>query len=181
MLEEMSEQGLIDLYYGDETRIALQPCVPYAWQFKGEDVFMPSTQGTGLNCFALLSRCNRCRFETTDKSINGSFIVEQLEKVSLSLERTTVIVLDNAPAHVAKPVQERLAFWQERGLFVFYLPSYSPHLNLAETLWRHLKYLWLRPQDYLETQTLFYQVRQALAAVGTLLYIHFKPLIHSET
>ena len=40
LLEQMSEQGLMDLYYGDESRVSLQPCVPYAWQFKHEDVFM---------------------------------------------------------------------------------------------------------------------------------------------
>jgi transposase len=170
----MSEQGLIDLYYGDESRIALQPCVPYAWQFKDEEVFMPSTKGAGLNCFALLSRANECRFQTTHNAINARFIVEQLEGLSLNLHGVTVVVLDNAPPHVAKQVQERRPFWQKRGLFLFYLPSYSPHLNIVEVLWRHLKYQWLRPQDYLENQTLFYQVRQALAAVGTLLNIRFK-------
>ena len=180
----MSEQGLIDLYYGDESRVSLEPCVPYAWQFRDEAVFMPSTQGRGMNCFALLSRANECRFETTQDSINAHFIMEQLENISfeaLRLERVTVVVLDNAPAHVAKCVQERRSFWQQRGLFVFYLPLYSPHLNIVEVLWRKLKYQWLRPQDYLETQTLFYQVRQALAAVGSLLKIHFQPFQHGLT
>ena len=106
LLEHMSEQGLMDLYYGDESRVSLQPCVPYAWQFKGEDAFMPSTQGRGLNCFALLSRANECRFETTHNAINARFIVEQLEGLSWGLKRITVAVLDNAPAHVAKQVQE---------------------------------------------------------------------------
>jgi transposase len=95
------------------------------------------------------------------------------------LERVTVVLLDNAPAHVAMRVQERREFWQQRGLFVFYLPPYSPHLNIAQVLWRKLKYQWLRPQDYLEPQALFYQVRQALAAVGTLLKIHFAPFQYS--
>ena len=175
MLEQMSEKGWIDLYYGDESRESLQPCVPYAWQFKGEEVFMPSEAGQGLNCFALLSRTNECRFETTQETIDADFIVEQLERLSFDVARQTVVVLDNAPAHVAKRVQERREFWQQRGLFVFYLPPYSPHLNIAEVLWRKLKYQWLRPQDYLETQMLFYQVRQALAAVGILLKIHFAP------
>ncbi len=178
-LEAMSVQGLIDLYYGDESRVSLQPCVPYAWQFRDEEVFMPSDKGAGLNCFALLSRANACRFETTQNAIDGTFIVEQLERFSFGLERITVLVLDNAPAHVAKRVQERRRFWQERGLFVFYLPPYSPHLNIAEVLWRELKYRWLKPQDYLETEALFYQVRQALAAVGTLLKIQFAPFQHS--
>ena len=174
-LERMSEQGLIDLYYGDESRVSLQPCVPYAWQFKNEEVFMPSDKGKGLNCLALLSRANECRFETTQAAIDAGFIVEQLELLSFNLKRVTVVVLDNAPVHKAKRVQERREFWQGRGLFVLYLPPYSPHLNIAEVLWRHLKYWWLRPQDYLEADTLFYQVRQALAAVGTLLKIHFAP------
>jgi len=179
LLETMSEQGWIDLFYADESRISLEPCVPYAWQFKGEEVFMPSTQGHGLNCFALLSRANECRFQTTTQNIDARFIIEQLEQMSLGLHRITVVVLDNAPAHAAKQVQERRTFWQERGLFLFFLPPYCPHLNIVEVLWRRLKYQWLRPQDYLETDALFYQVRQALAAVGSLLKIQFAPFQHS--
>ena len=175
MLEELSEQGQIDLYYGDESRVSLEPCVPYAWQFKGENVFMPSDRGVGLNCFALLRRDNHCRFQTTTKAIDARFIVEQLEQLSFELRRITVVVLDNASSHRAKRVQERRPFWQQRGLFVFYLPPYSPHLNIVEVLWRKLKYQWLQAKDYLEAQELFYQVRQALAAVGTRLKIHFKP------
>ncbi|MFL6283452.1 MAG: hypothetical protein ACJ74Q_09965 [Pyrinomonadaceae bacterium] len=50
-LEHLSKLGLIDLYYGDESRVSMEPCVPYGWQFAGEDVFMPSIKGAGLNCF----------------------------------------------------------------------------------------------------------------------------------
>jgi transposase len=174
-LEQLCEQGLIDLCYGDESRICLEPCVPYGWQFKDEKVFMPSGKGTGLNCFALLNRANDCWFATTKARVDSEFIVEQLERLSLGLEKITVVVLDNAPVHTAQAVQERRPFWQERGLFVFYLPPYSPHLNLAETLWRKLKYEWLTPPDYAAADTLFYQVRQALAAVGTQLKICFAP------
>ena len=147
---------------------------------------MPSTQGRGLNCFALLSRAHECRFETTHNALDARFIVEQLEGLSWGLKRITVVVLDNAPAHVAKQVQECREAWQERGLFLFYLPPYSrrpegTRLNIAEVLWRKLKYQWLQAQDYLDTQTLFYRVRQALAAVGTLLQIHFAPFQHGLT
>ena len=71
--------------------------------------------------------------------------------------------------------------------FIFYLPPYSPHLNLIETLWRKLKYetgdrvkrpavggnLWLRPKDYLAEDDLFYAVTQILGAVGNDLSINF--------
>ncbi len=176
-LEQLSRRGLIELYYGDESRVSLQGYVPYGWQFAGEDVFVPSSQGAGLNCFALLTRHNACRFATTQECIDSAFVVEQLEQLSFSVrfsvQRLTVVVLDNAPVHKSQAVQERRAVWEERGLFLFYLPPYSPHLNIVEVLWRKLKYEWLQPRDYVSAQTLFYQTRQALAAVGTLLRINF--------
>jgi hypothetical protein len=55
-LEDLSEDGLIDLYYSDESKVSLEPCIPYGWQFPGEEVFMPTQKGNGLNCFALLKR-----------------------------------------------------------------------------------------------------------------------------
>lgn len=172
-LERLSQLQLIDLYYGDESRVSMDPCVPYGWQFPGEDVFMPAAKGAGLNCFALLSRDNDLMFETTRRRITSEFIIGQLEKLSFSLEKMTVVVLDNARAHTSAEVQERRPFWQARGLFLFYLPTYSPHLNIAETLWRKLKYEWLQPTDYTTTDGLFYQVRQILAAVGKGLKIRF--------
>ena len=134
---------------------------------------MPSSKGAGLNCFALLSRANKLLFETTRQRITSNFIIEQLERLSFAIKRITVVVLDNARVHTPQQVQERRPFWQRRGLFIFYLPPYSPHLNLAETLWRKLKYEWLQPSDYTTTDGLFYRVRQALAAVGTSLKIRF--------
>lgn len=172
-LEQLARRGLIDLYYGDESRVCSQGYVPYGWQFADEEVFVPSSQGAGLNCFALLTRANICRFATTKACIDSVFVVEQLEELSFAIERVTVVVLDNAPVHKSKSMQERRAFWEERGLFLFYLPPYSPQLNITEVLWRKLKYEWLQPADYACVQTLFYQTRQALAAVGTLLSINF--------
>lgn len=134
---------------------------------------MPSAKGAGLNCFALLNRANELLFKTTTQKITSSFIIEQFEQLSFSIQKTTVLVLDNARVHTSKRIQERRTFWQERGLFLFYLPPYSPHLNIAEVLWRKLKYEWLQPSDYTSSDTLFYTVKQALASVGTDLTIHF--------
>lgn len=172
-LEELFKLGLIDLYYGDESRVSLDPCVPYGWQFAGESVFMPAAKGAGLNCFALLTRGNDVLFDVTRQRITSRLIVEQFERLSFSIKKMTVVVLDNARVHTSQQVQERRPFWQRRGLFIFYLPPYSPHLNLAERLWRKLKYEWLQPSDYATADGLFYQVRQVLAAVGTSLKIRF--------
>jgi transposase len=180
-LEDLSEQDLIDLYYGDESRVSLEPCVPYGWQFADEDVFMPSQKGACLNCFALLKRNNQCLIETCRQNINSRFVLDRLEELSTRLKNLTVIVLDNARIHTSQIIKERIKVWQQRGLYLFYLPGYSPHLNIVEILWRKLKYEWLSPLDYQDKENLFYQIRLALTAVGENLFIQFSKFRHTLT
>ena len=172
--EALSEQGHIDLLYGDESRVSLLPCVPYGWQFADERVAMPSEKGSGINCFALISRQNACYAHFTEGKITAAWISERLDALSLSVCRPTLVVLDNASVH-RKAVKDRGHLWQERGLFVWFLPTYSPHLNIAEMLWRKLKYEWLRPEDYATLDTLRLAVWMALKAVGHSLNIAFSP------
>lgn len=44
--------------------------------------------------------------------------------------------------------------WNDKDLYLFFLPAYSPHLNLIEMLWRKIKYEWLKADDYLSAKTL---------------------------
>ena len=172
-LEKISQANQIELIYTDAARVSVNAAVPYGWQFPDEDVFLPSTQGAGLNCFAFLQRNNQMQFQVRRESLNSQFIFEQFEQLSMRIKKLSVVVLDNAPIHTAKIVKERREVWQTRGLYLFYLPRYSPHLNIVETLWRKLKYEWLSPRDYETDEGLFYTVKQALAAVGTSLRINF--------
>jgi len=173
LLEEKSRQGHVDLFYGDESRVSPEGYVPYGWQFEDEEACIETAKGKGLNCFALISRHNRVRYATTEESITSEFIIEQLDRLSLGIEKPTVVVLDNARVHTAAKVKRQLEAWQRRGLFLFYLPVYSPHLNIAERLWKELKARWLKPQDYLTKDSLFYAAKMALAAVGESLLINF--------
>lgn len=172
-LEKLSETGLIDLFYGDESRVSSEGYVPYGWQFPGEAAAIYVEKGHWVNIWGLISRQNECRWATTEGNINGQFVMEQLDNLSLTIKKQTVVVLDNASVHHAKLFQDRLPIWQQRGLFLFFLPTYSPHLNIAETLWRKLKMEWLVPEDYLEKDSLLYAVNRCMANVGTHLKINF--------
>ncbi len=178
-LERFSENGWLDLYYGDESGVSLEPCVPYGWQFADEDVSMPTAKGKGINCFGLFTRSNKSVSAVSENSIKAEFVIEQLEKLSFSIGKTTVVVLDNARIHTGRKMRERIVYWQTRGLFIFYLPTYSPHLNIAETVWRKLKYEWLAPTDYEDEQRLRYSVKQALNEFGRSLRIKFSNFNHS--
>ena len=61
----------------------------------------------------------------------------------------------------------------KKGLFIVYLPPYSPHLNIIEKLWHELKQRWLKPEDYMSFEVLTYAVQLALMAVGSELNINF--------
>lgn len=178
-LERLSERSEIDLFYGDESHVSLQPCVPYGWQFRDEKVFMPSTSGRAVNCFALLARDNRCFFRTTEQSVDAATVGDYLDQFSQHLRRPTVVVLDNAPVH-QREVKKRRAAWEAKGLYVFFLPIYSPQLNIAEILWKKLKYEWLQPGDYANKSLLCYRVWQTLSAVGRELNIAFKPFVNCK-
>jgi transposase len=174
-LEEWAEKNLIDIYYADETQVSMNPCVPYGWQFKEEKVGMPTSKEGKINCFGMISRKNDFIWATTAGAIDSHFIIEQMDRFSFNIKKPTVIVLDNAKPHRSGSIKAQLSIWQSRGLHLFYLPVYSPHLNLAEILWRKLKYEWLKPEDYLTKEELFYAVNRAFATIGEELQINFSP------
>lgn len=174
-LERLAQQEFIDLFYGDETHVCSEGYVPYGWQFPGEDVRIDSEKGHKINVFGMIGRDNQIHYATTEQSIDAGFILQQLDRLSLCITRETVVVLDNAKVHTAKLIQERLPYWQQRGLYLFLLPPYSPHLNLAETLWRKIKKEWINAEDYLQNDALSYALNRCLANLGRELRINFSP------
>ena len=165
-LEDMSVEGRIDLYYGDETHICSEGYVHYGWQFSDEDVCFLSDKSYKINCFGIINRQSQCLWQVTQENINTEFILVFFEKFSFEIQCTTFVVLDNARIHKTKAIKERMPYWQKRGLYLFFLPPYSPHLNIAETLWRKLKKEWLDPPDYLSIDKLAYTLNRCLADMG---------------
>ena len=81
-------------------------------------------------------------------------IIECIDEAAVQVSRPTVLVFDNAPWHKSEKVLSKQEEWAEKNVYLFFLPTYSPHLNLIETLWRKIKYEWLRAEDYESAKTL---------------------------
>lgn len=172
-LESLENLGLIDLFYADESHVSSQGYVPYGWQFPGEEVAVYVEKGYKTNIFGMINRSNVCHWKMSEQNINSEFVVSFLEDLSFKIHKKTVVALDNASVHRSRLIKQNRARWEQRGLFIFFLPPYSPHLNIAETLWRKLKTEWLYPEDYLEKDTLFYSVNRCMANIGKQLNIRF--------
>lgn len=175
-MEQRCQQQEIDLYYGDETQISEEGYVPYGWQFRDENVSIGSANGKKINCFGLITRANEFVYATTFETIDTAFIIEELDCFSFQINKHTVVVLDNARVHRSKTMIRMQQIWSKRGLFIFYLPPYSPHLNIIERLWKELKARWLEPKDYDHEQQLFYATKLVLNAIGKDLFINFNKI-----
>lgn len=140
---------------------------------KGEDVYVPSQRVARLNIFGMIDRDNRYNGFTTFEKMTADKVLSFLDEFSFNLEMDTFVLLDNASVHRNKKIKELRPLWEQRGLFLFFLPPYSPQLNIAETLWRILKGKWIRPQDYITSDILFYTTNRALADIGKGLRINF--------
>jgi len=173
LLESRYEIGEIDILYGDEVQISEEGYVPYGWQFSDEDVCIESAKGGHVNCFGLLSRRNEFIYQMTLDTITSDFIVEQLDNLSFEISKPTVVVLDNAKVHRAKKVQEMRRYWADRNLFIFFLPPYSPHLNIIERLWKELKARWMTPKDYSNKEQLLFSANMICNAIGKSLFVNF--------
>jgi transposase len=114
----------------------------------------------------LLSKANEIEAYSSTDTMNGDLIIAFIDDFVNKITQKTVIVLDNAPIHHSEAFKEKIDEWQEKDLSIFFLPTYSPHLNLIETLWRKIKYEWLKPQDYLDFDTLTNAVENIILDVG---------------
>ena len=167
-LHRLEDAGRCQVLYGDESGFCLSPVVPYLWQPKGKTVGLPAkAHSRRLNVLGFLSRRNRLHTFEAPERLTAQFVVDSIEALATTLTKPTVLVLDNATVHRAKLVQAKRKEWKQKGLRLLFLPSYCPHLNLIENLWRHIKYRWLGGGAYQNFETLCRSVTDILAQVGT--------------
>lgn len=142
--------GVIELYFADETGLTLQPYVPYGWQKKGHPLQLPCrTANKGINLLGFLRLDNGLTIYHSESTLTGDFVAQSLaDFANMPHSKPVVIVLDNGPIHRCQAIYQRQAEWEEKQMYLFFLPAYSPHLNPIEIRWRLVKYRWLRKADY---------------------------------
>lgn len=161
-LYELDSQEYIDLYFGDEAGFSLNLNVPYGWQFPNEEIRILPQRGKQINILGFMkSSGDELYTFSKEGSIKADFVIESINTWRIGLTKPTVVVLDNARIHHSLILKKYVDEWEESGLYVFFLPAYSPHLNRIERLWLKTKQRWLKPADYADLTTL----RAALNAI----------------
>ncbi len=141
-IEEVTAQADDNTHvlYQDETSVRLLPMIVAMWQLIGQQVRIPTPPNWNryFNIFGALDiYTGRFIYQFRAKQKKEDFIAF-LEHV-LTVYPTGIIylIIDGAPAHRALLVQEWLAIHSRVQLIR--LPTYRPHLNPVERIWKQLK------------------------------------------
>jgi transposase len=172
-LIEQDKQGLIDLVYFDQSGFTLEPCVPYAWQTKGETIEIPCSKSKRLNVLGFMGR--DCSFQSMvfEGSITSAVVVACIDNFLETHKHPTALVIDNASIHTSHEFLENIGRWKSKGLAIVPISPYSPELNLIEILWRKIKYEWMPFSAYGSFLSLKQNLFDILANIGKTYTINF--------
>ena len=165
-LHQQASQGMLDLYYFDESGFCLTPYLPYAWQEKGQTITLESGPSKRLNVLGFLSKNNELQAYSCLSSVDSDVVVRCINDFCKDIDKKTVLVMDNSPIHTSATFQENISLWEKQGLDIFYLPKYAPELNCIEILWRFIKYEWIELDAYKSWTHLVHYVENVLQNFG---------------
>ena len=165
-LKGLENNGYLDIYFCDESHFGLTPNVPYAWQRKDNPILLPAAKGKFLNVIGLMTRKNNLFFEVLETTFNTDKVISFMDRFVAQTVKRTVIILDNSPIHKSNKFMVKIKEWEEQDVFIFFLPPYSPELNLIEILWRRIKYQWMPFDAYICFQNLKERLSYVLGNFG---------------
>lgn len=173
-LTKKADQGRLDLVYFDGSGFNLSAKVVYAWQKRGARIVVPVMRGTSQNVLGFMwHRCQKFSSFVFEGAIDSNVVIGCFDLIAQSLEKETVIVLDNAPIHRSEEFAEKIEEWEKQGLKIHFLPTYCPSLNKIELLWKKIKYDWLTWEAYSSYKNLCRELDEILSQVGSKYYITF--------
>ncbi len=111
----------------------------------------------------------RLEYRMLEGSCDSEEVMGYLDALAQNAEqehKPCVVVLDNAPFHTAGVVREHEEAWEARGLTLYRLHAYCPHLNLIEGVWRRLKGFLVPRRFYDSVGELKQAVLHALRLLG---------------
>jgi len=115
-LELFAKQGIVELYYFDESAFNLTPNLPYAWSTIGQTISIPSKMSKKLNVLGFLNINNSKLFaSTTYDRVDTEVVIEVFNLFVEQLTKDTIVVVDNVPTHTSRKFKEQMKIWEEKG------------------------------------------------------------------
>jgi transposase len=174
-LQQAALNSGCQLFYFDPSVFSASPPVQRGWSPIGEPhrvVPQPHCKRSVLG--ALDFGANLLTYRTSNATIKRADVVQFLDQIARENTPglTKVVVLDNASI-LHNIDQQTIGRWfLEHRVMLFYLPPYSPELNLIAILWKHAKYRWRRFVTWTK-ETIDAEIGKLLDGFGSEFQINF--------
>src|SRR5467141_3690093 len=112
-LQKQEDQGQIALYYFDESGLALDPTIPYAWQEPKSVIELPARKYGRINVLGFMNRQNDLHTYMFEQSIHTGVVIACFDAFGQTLTQKTVVVVDNASIHRSEEFEDRIPHWKK--------------------------------------------------------------------
>jgi putative transposase len=143
-LKAKAAAGKLVLYYLDECGFSPTLPIGYSWTLPGERKFIryEAPQGRRVNALAAYrpyGRSPRLEVFTAERTWDSYDLLAFLKALPPS-KLPRVVVLDNASFHTSKVIRRARKERADSGIYLDFLPPYSPELNQIEPVFRQVKH-----------------------------------------
>ena len=143
-LKAKAAAGRVVLYYLDECGFAPTLPTSYSWALPGRRKFVryEAPQGRRVNALAAyrpFGRSPRLEVFTAERTWDSYDLLGFLKALPWS-KMPRVVVLDNASIHTSKIIRRARKTLADAGIYLYFLPPYSPDLNRIEPVFRQVKH-----------------------------------------
>jgi transposase len=145
-LRQLALAGQCELLYFDESGFGPNPPLQYGWARIGQSRCVePQSHQQRVNVLGALRHDGELISVTQQRSTSRDDVIAFFDHLA---ERShpvpCIVVIDNAAIHKGEVMENKRQEWANHGLYLYYLPPYSPELNRIEILWKQAKYFWRR-------------------------------------
>ena len=147
---------------------------------KDNPIVLPAAKGKYLNVAGMMTRKNKFYFEVLETTFNSDRIIMFIDRFVEQTVKRTVVILDNSPIDKSKKFMAKIEEWKVKDVLIYFLPPYSPELNLIEILWKRIKYQWLDFDAYKSFKYLKENFNFVLNDFKVKYNIKFLPLLSSK-
>jgi putative transposase len=148
--------------------------VSYSWTLKGERKVVPyeNPEGRRANAISVYLPFGRQSggeqgeerpelwWDVVGHTLRAQDVLLILEAIPRG-KGALVVVLDNASIHISHVVKDAMARLRRKGIHLYYLPPYSPELNLIEPFLGVVKYTEMPERSYRTVPSLMEAIDQA--------------------
>ena len=161
------------MYY-DESGFSSNPPIQYSWSRAGKARSVePQSHRQRVNVLGALRQNGKLVWRAQERPTVRDDVIAFFDELSQAPHSAPrIVIIDNAAIHKGTVMESKRRQWADDGLYLYYLPPYSPELNKIEILWKQAKYFWRRLMT-LKGADLLGEVNSIMNRFGTEFTINF--------